>query len=50
MLDSNKLLAHEVDGDLLFGNETISCHRQRSDEHDAQEQKLRAGSQTLEHR
>jgi hypothetical protein len=49
MLDTNQLLAHEMDRDLLLGDETIGCHRQRADEHAAQEQKLRAGSQTLEH-
>ena len=49
MLDANKLLAHEVNGDLFLGNETVGRHRQRADEHAAQEQKLRAGSQTLEH-
>ena len=35
MLDANKLLAHELDGDLLLGDETISRDHQRSDEHDA---------------
>ena len=50
MLDANKLLAHEMDGDLFLGDETVGRHHQRSDEHAAQEQKLRAGPQALEHR
>ena len=36
MLDADELFAHETDGDLLFGNETIGCYHQRSDEHAAQ--------------
>src|SRR5262249_7448485 len=49
VLDADKLLAHEVYGDLILGDETVGSYHQRSHEDAAQEQELRAGPQTLEH-
>ena len=47
MLDADKLLAYELDGDLFLGNETVGCHHQCSYKHAAKEQQLRTGSQTF---
>jgi hypothetical protein len=46
---ANEFFSRKVDSQLLFGEEAISRHADRDHEHAAQNKKLRAGTQILEH-